>query len=92
MRTMPVVILMVGTGSLHSRMTGPVRFMSVVSVIGLIELGIKIGISSACYNLFQFSIRLEAATQVYSCLYDIDAGIDIVKQSPKVYLLFRFLA
>ncbi len=31
----------------------------------------------ACYNLFQFSIRLEAATQtqVYSGLYYIDSGI-----------------
>ena len=84
MRTMPVLILISGTGSLHSRMTGPVTFISMVSVIGLIELGIKIGISRACYNLFQFSIRLEAATQVYSCLYDIDARIYIVKHSLKV--------
>ena len=52
---------MSGTGSLHSRMAGPVRFMSVLSSTGLIELGIKIGISSGLLQL------VSVLNQIRSC-------------------------
>ena len=65
MSTMPVVSLMAGTGSLHSR----VWFMSLLSSTGLIELRSKIGISNGLLQLVSVLNQTEAATQVFWCLY-----------------------